>query len=673
MIAKIALPQDQSALEDWVEQTVKAGKVRRNPQSIKWWLAHWYLRGARNFTNINFQDGSLQVSYLNGEGKLQFVYEDILAQYQTKLGRLMSLNLAPVVKRKGISLDGLRKSSIAQASLDAAFPQSKVKNLQRQIGPPLTTYGTIGLGLWAEDEDSMGIEIIMPWELLPIPADVSNPTEVRGVIRRRYVPLSWVKALQISPGKKSKTYKDMDQTVLPVGQIPNEADGKFEGMSMASTTYGEGFFVKTKNQGLNSGGGNGKDKTEEPVVEFCELWTETTDGYLADYVVVAGGKLVHRASHLQYKFHMPIHIVRDIQVGGFYGRSSIDMLIPINSELENTIGNMFQSAIDFDLYGIFLEPTTLGVDTKAIRGVDGLKRLRYEPDYTMPNLAPTNIAPAKPTDFQMKVVQAGTALVDRLSNQPKELMSGSAPGRVDSSPALGLLYETSSIPLSPTAGSIAEGVAGIYRAMLGYIKNTWKSEKIVDVTHLDDALAGIKFDSGTGEISLAENALPHPDEVDIQVSSELPKSVEQQKMEMQKALELQIITPREYRIEVRKRDLGLPVGNEAEWQNYRRAMIENLVLFGDGEQAGEVIVSDNDMHIVHLEVLDAFMARPEYYAAKEQVRVKFGEHKMAHQAGLGMLPDGMDSMEEAAQAQMGELPPGMLPGMGSPAPMEGMM
>jgi hypothetical protein len=319
----------------------------------------------------------------------------------------------------------------------------------------------------------------------------------------------------------------------------------------------------------------------------------------------------------------------------------------LSIELEYTIGRVFQNIQDWDYYGIIMEPTTAGVPVDAERGADGLKRIRFEPDYTCPNLVPFNIPPANSGTLPWRGTEIGLKLFDRISNQPTELMKGGAPGRVDSSSGLGFLYEVSGVPLSPTANNIAIGVSGCYKSLLGLVKGIWGDEKLIEVSQLDDALAGIKFDSATGEMNLAENALPHPDELEVTIRSKVPESPQQQKLELMEALKAQIITPTEYRIQARKKGLSLPVGSDHEWENYRRAMLENLVLFADGKTSGQIIFSPRDLHPIHLMVLDIFMARPEFYLATPEVRDEFVKHHEAHEAGMGILPDDMEYPEGA--------------------------
>jgi hypothetical protein len=266
------------------------------------------------------------------------------------------------------------------------------------------------------------------------------------------------------------------------------------------------------------------------------------------------------------------------------------------------------------------------------------------------------------TGPQLDAVKVAVQLMDKIANQPSQMMAGDAPGRTDSGAGFSFLWETSGIPLSPTSKNIADGVSGIYRAMLRLLKDFWPDQKVVAISQLDDSLAGIVLDPQDGTLSLSKNAIPHPDEVNVSIASEVPVSKEQQKMELKEALEKQRITLEEYSFSVRKQGLDLPVGMALEWENYRRAMLENIILFGDGEKSGEVIVSPNDVHRVHLNVLMAFMARPEFFASSVKVRNAFQSHVEEHQAGLGGYPEQMPMPEEAAAMALGQ-----------PTGLEGMM
>jgi hypothetical protein len=640
MSYEILFPKDKDQKEEAISRMVQAGKDSRHVTEINWWIAHYYLQGARDFRNVNYQEGTLDITYTNSDGVLDFRYDEIVSKYQAQIGRLLQIDLTPSVSKRSIGLEDLQRASIAQIVLQSVITPAKVLQLKQEALGPLLKYGCIGLVVWQEDE-FMGVEVVMPWELVPLPANPIEIRDLRGVARCRKVPLDWIKQLGVTPSKESKVYKEMVTTSMPVGQIPLTANETF-------TTF-TGTGVGAKNTPFT--GAKKKDETQVDIVEFIETWTKTSQGYLAEYNMMAGGKLIYTKDYTDKYTPMPITIANDMQTGGFWGRSFISLQIPLNSEIEYSLGALFQNIQDLDTYGIMLMPTTLGIDTEIMKGRDGLKRIAYEPDYTAPDLRPTNIVPVNSGKLPIDLIKIGSGLSDKIANQPTELMKGDAPGRVDSQAGLGFLYEVSNTALNPTATSLAIAVVGCYEAILSIAQMTWPQSKVVEVSTLDDTLAGIKLDAQAGTISLASNAIPSPNLVNISVKAMLPKSKEQEKMEMLTALKEGIIDMFEYRTQARIRGLEIPVGNEAEWQNYRRAILENILLFGDGQKSGEVIFDEDDIHEVHLRVLQTFRSRPEYYLASVEVKENFKKHYLNHMEGIGALPDNAPYAEEAAEEE----------------------
>ena len=650
-------PKDKAQREESVAKMVSQGKSLRNPHSIRWWIANLYLQGLREFTNRDYENGTVSVGYLNSDGVMKFRNDEIVAKYMSQLGRLLAIDLAPKVKKKGISLDGVRKSSVAQVVLDSAMSRDKIDEMKMGLCPALLMYGTVGVGLWVEGPESQGIEVIMPWELLPIPVDIAGPTGQRGLMRIRPVPVEWLKGLAITPSGKSKTYKGIEDTKIPVGNMPSGFDGEANGV-LTTTDGGGGFFIRTSDESYSGTVGSKRKRKDElnvPITLLVETWTETSEGYLADYGVYAGitkFKELYTHDHTAMKYPMPIRVIRDIPVGSFWGRSYVDLLIPINNEIEFALSSIFEAVADFDLYGLQLWPTTLGTPTEAERGQDGIKRLRYEPDYTCPDIKPSTVEPAKMTSPMIQAVTLATNLMDRVANQPQSLMSGEGPGRVDSASGLGLLYETSGIPLSPTAKHISAGIGGCYRALLRILKDQWTDQKVVSITSLDDSLAGIVVNAANGSMELSQNTIPYPDEVEITVASELPTSSAQLKAELKEALTAQRINIDEYNQAIRKQALDLPAGDELGWQSYRRAVMENIILFGDGKKPGQIKVSQYDVARVHETVLLTFMARPEYYLAETVVREAFEAHLTEHRESMGTYPDQLPYSEDSAEGML---------------------
>jgi hypothetical protein len=655
----ISIPKNKLQAEKTINYILDEGKARRAPQAIRWWTARWYMRGVRNFQNLNYQAGTLQVSYMNDSGVLNFKYEDIVSKYQAQLGRLMQLNLTPVVTKEGISLDGMRKASIGQVVLDSVFPKPKVDKIQAATCNKLLNYGTVALIPWWVGEDSIGIDVVPPWEILPIPIEVDSNQECRGILRRKVVPMKWIEDLAKTPASKSDVYKDMVSWEVPAGFIPLESRDRFQGSVVVGTSISASSATAARMESQAGGSRKltsaKKDKTQIKVVEASEIWTMTEDNYWDEYILHVGGKILYRTSYAGEKRQFPPQIVTDVDIGNFWGKSFVDMLMPLNCEMEAALARQFQNVKDWDLFGVIYEPTTSGITDRAIRGSDGLKRVKYEPDPLSPEAKPYNLRMNATGLLPAKIVEAGMAAQDKIANQPNELMGGGAPGRVDSASGLGFLFETSNVPLTPTAKGISQAFSACYRVVLDITRRMWGNEKVLDITHLDDSIAGISFNQQSGQIQLTDNAIPHPDEVIVNVASAVPRSKEQQKLELKDSLQSGIITPTEYRITARKEGLDLPVGAEVEWQNYRRATLENIMLFNDGQTPGaDVMYSDNDMHPIHLMKLDEFMAKPEYWLATPEVRNKF-KHRQLHLSGMGQLPDESPYAEEAAEEAVGSI------------------
>jgi len=179
---------------------------------------------------------------------------------------------------------------------------------------------------------------------------------------------------------------------------------------------------------------------------------------------------------------------------------------------------------------------------------------------------------------------------------------------------------------------------------------------------VDDALAGAVLDPKTGNMRLTTNVIPSPSEVEITIKDEMPRPRNQQIEELMSAFGAGILQLEDVQIEARLRDLDFPVGGKAVWNSYRKAMFHNLVLFNDGRTPGEVVgapASDNPK--VHLSVITAFMAGPEFELAEDPVREAFEERKSFYENMLGGYPEGLPYPED--------LPTGQGPG----PPMPGMM
>jgi hypothetical protein len=679
-MAKSIFPGKNDDAESTYQNLVSRGKEHRAAYRAKWNHTYAYLKGMRNFKSINFKDGTVKASYVDGSGHLRFVYGQVLTNFICQYGRLLGMDLTPRVTRKSESLEGQRRAAIAQSTLADLFPAASLDLLKRDIIPPLLCYGNLGLSLWQDkrDKHAMAIQTIVPWEVLPIPTSVAVASEARGMIVRR----KWsIEDVREQFGKSDEARRGVLANVATQSVARGDMPASITDDGSAGSTDMDAFFSQNFNYSTAGGStkkGSDKGQTDQMAVAWLGLvylWDEQR--YLTEQLIFvegqAGSKLLARVPFEDTRNCSTVTMIRDIDTGGYFAESWIANQIPLNQEIEACTAKAFQNQQDLNIYGTTLIPTTYGLTRQALLPArDGVKIQPYEMDGMTP--ARENVVQLQPFNtglLPVRTVDMGVGLMDKMAAQPAAMSRGDAPGRIDSASALGVLLEASNVPISPVAASIAGGVVDMYRAALCKALHDFDMTDTIAITMLTDALAGVVYDPKTGTISVGQNAIPHPEEVAITVNSMLPTSRQQQILELKDELTRLNITPRQYRIKSRLMGLELPVCNEVEWENYKKARLENVLLFHDGqtvpegteEEVGVLFSADADMHDVHIMVHSELVATTQFAMAKPPVRTRVLNHLLLHKDSSGALPEGMPPMEEAAmenlQPGMGQMQPEM--------------
>jgi len=672
-------------LIDATNMLEEQAKKYRRPLRVGWRYDLWWLRGIRKF-RVMWSTGEVGVTYQNDRGELQIRYEDVLVKRQRELGRLMQIDVRPAVKPKGTGLDALRKSSIAQVILDYLESQLNGEEIKGALIQNLVDFGTGGLGVWVQDSVHLGasptIEVIPPWELLFIPTEPSSSNDINGVVRDRWVSFDWlksIKSLRLADGADGEAQM-MIRTLGPGGRLPGDAD--------PTHTNTVGATAGTHKETQQAAANDNKQKTYTKWAYLREYWIQGEYDRVARYIVKVGDWIALDVEFPQAGDTecpvMPVSIARYYDTGA-YGRSFVSPLVPINRQQEKMVGNLFQNIIDLDLYGLKLLPTTAGIKRDALKNWGRLRYLFVEPDWNAPgrvtvdSLTPTNMG-----DFPAKIIEMSHGMMDRLSRE-SDLWSGNAPGRVDNSKTIGILYETSSIPMVPVTSSISNAYARVYKAMLQEAAKMLKSPEAsntIKLLTLDDAIAGVVIDPATGQMRLDDsNPIPSPSEVTLDVRERLPKFKEKDRQELQEqymamgpkgSMDMNFV---DYLVEMLRRGIDIPAGNRGKVENIRTAWLENLILFGDGITPGTILQNEEyDDHMIHLQILTDFMARPEWRLASDAVRAKFLIHKQFHMMALGSWPATVPNPENLAMMdpnlQMGlEQGASAGPPMGTPPPM----
>jgi hypothetical protein len=668
-MAMLPLPKDKKKLSTICRMIVRQGLNLRNIERIEWLLNYYYLRGVRKFDMLDFRSGRVVAQFRNEYGKLTYRYEQCTRRYQDEVGRRLQVDVRPTVSREGLStLDGLRKASMAQITLNTQVKDIDLEQVKRELVHHQVLYGTTGLACWGQesarfDRTQALLEVVPPWQLIPIPADPASESDLVGMCRHRVVSYDWIKEKQGLSFPKDKKYMETRKEVL--GKNPSDSD-------MSDEVAGGGPLQASPNDFKRSDDVQETD-LEYEVGDLDEIWLWAEDRQtLSRYIVMFGGWVVKDVDYTAEGFEqeppvMPIHRIVDIDTGRFYGKSTFSLMRPTNMEVEYLMRNLYENAQDLDLFGFTMVPSTQGINVRQFKASGKPRVIAFDPDLAVPNVKAYNIAPANPGDWPGQVAGLGMQVINDMAGQ-SEVMRGEAPGRVDSAVGLAQLQEAASMPLSAPMGSLAAAFTGCYKAMLGMARSTWPKRSLARLTLMDDNIAGIVVNPQTGEIDLDNNDIPLPWEVEISIRSQKPISKAERQMQITQLLQLGVIDPRTFRRVVRVEGLDLPVGNEAEWQNWRKAILYNVILFGDGEKPGQITVSSEmDLPEVQLDAIQAFMARPEFALASKEVKDAFEERKSMILNMAGQYPQQMPYPEDAAleQQQMMQGGGGMagLPGM----------
>jgi hypothetical protein len=692
-MSNLILPTSQDNLIDALDQMLQQSATARIPHAIEWYIAYHYLRGCRYFEDVDYRSGNVTAFYSDAFGDIPFRYEDILIRFQTEVGRLTRLDTMPAVSHEGFGLDYTRKAAVAHVVLDTLLRGQPMDAITLEVAQLMALYGTVGGTNWVVQEPGGGdeqedvpqltsnihvISVIPPWELLPIPAEPTTSSEVQGICRERWVAYDWLKSLTAGGAPLSLPGKDAVDLQMrwgspgstgssssPIGDLPSPPP-------MPTNL--------TPSQGGDITGERDGHRTETAYVKLRETWVRSDSGRLARYIVTAGKRLLFNRDFekeatggvTKRKYYgklpvMPITTANYTGGLGFFGRSFVSPLVSVNAEIEHMLFSLFRNIQDMDQFGYLFYPETWNIPRDAIeQAKPNRKVFAYSPDPANPNVGIHQMAPATTGELPARIAQMGIGLIDRLSQQPMDLMAGNTPGRLESGKSLEILYQSSTVPLGGPAISMAEYFSAIYRSILWNTKK-WKALQVNMMSLLDDAVIGIKLDLAGGKLSLTENSIPDPMEVKVSIKSKEPIDKQARKGELMEMLKSGIITAREVRLINRRENLGMPTGNDVEWQNYLRAVLNNILLFNDGETPGTAFRSDYDIPSVHEYVILRMMAAPAFALAKPAVQAKFRDRLLELRALRGTLPNQAPYPEEAAaeaDALFAQNGPGATAGLG---------
>jgi hypothetical protein len=480
--------------------------------------------------------------------------------------------------------------------------------------------------------------------------------------------LSWLK--KQAGLKVGNDHEKLRVTSLPFGITPNKY-GILEDTTPGAALSSQ-FTVQDREQDASQVSSNKtRDSHLEDWVDLEEVWMYGPRETVSEYVVKVGEVIAkHDTYYADGNFDVVpgIGIARHTPTGRFYGRSWVGPLIGMNDQIEKMLARQFQIVSDMDEYGILVVPTTSGITTFELEKRERRKVLRAEPDPLNPQYQPYKIDPASSGDFPGKLANLGVQLQDKWSGQG-EIFQGGAPGRVDSASGLGFLFETGNVSLIPTSNEMADAYQVVYRSMLQEARREAKKDDVrpFSLPVIDDRMLGVVIGE-QGQITLESNPIPHPHEVLIDIADRAPVSKQHSREEAIRLLELGLMDPTQFKILNFRENMGFPIVDRAEWEAWRKAVYQKILLFNDGKTPNPHVPLnvEADVPEISLAVCMQLMASIEFMLASDKIRAAFEEWKRGLEMMLGKYPEQLPSPDQ--MMMMGEAKP---PGGSPPIPTPG--
>ena len=341
--------------------------------------------------------------------------------------------------------------------------------------------------------------------------------------------------------------------------------------------------------------------------------------------------------------------------------------------MERLMKSLFNNVRDLDRYGVLVMPQGQFNDRAMLRDVgQGLRVLPFEPDPVVESFRPFSISPHNAGDIPGKTASFAKDLLDKM-NPVQDLIREK--GRVDSAVGLSFLDEQINKAMSNPSRGIEQAFSTCYKSILaGAVRALMDNPIDISVNDLNLEMAGAIIDAEKSTVRFqGTNPLPSLQNLSISIKEMSPKSMVARKQEAMEMLGSGLTDPDAFKILTLKEGLDFALWMDEEKAAYDMIVRNCLVLFGDGQSPGQIIVTPHTAKPeFQLRVLVAFMSGPIMSIASTEVQNQFINFKQFLLESTGvMMPEGMPSPMEAAMMQ--QPMEGMGQGGSLPFPQQGMM
>jgi hypothetical protein len=668
-MARLELPKkskDTRDLVDAIDMEMAQADQEAMVNVVSWKILDAYLNGARRFKIIDRLSGNLSIALENAKGELSFRYEEVVSQYLTEVGRYLKMDVFPAAGMVGEGLGAMRDAAIAHAVLGGLGSKLPLDLVKRRTIIPFLKYGTVGLvhsETGREDHPDM-YDIVHPRQLRGLPAWVDGLENLYAIARTRWVPLEWVRkrlldvydiTAKFDPVSEGKA-EEVQWGTTPPGITTMDLQGSSAGGKVASVQMKDlvGMNISSRDQVRGSKKMKERDgRFYVPLEEICVL--DDTGEDLARYIMKIGDYVPVDLDFEEAgeRTILPLHIARHTDTGRFFARGFLARLVPFNNEVEKLLASLFKNMAELDMFGTLMVPGSSGIDFKRWRTGPRPRIEKWEPDPTAPTLHPIQVHPHNTGPLPAKIADFATQKQQAMANQGPYYM-GETSGRVDSAAGLGFLFNTGNISMGLPANGLADAFAGVHSRMLQAARDRTGAEDMVELAVLDDAIAGVIIDPDSGQISLAQNPIPQPWKVKVDIKDRTPRDRDIRKQELLMLYERGLVDPTRFWITALEENLDFPGAPKEIWETWRKAIWQIILLFQDGKTPGSLVIGEHTQDPdIQLMPLQKFMNRIEFSLATPEVKEEFEKWKLSLENLAGRsYPSDMAPPEDLAAQEL---------------------
>jgi len=616
--------------------------VRRNCNRLDPYLTMWrlntmmatyYAAGYRVFDQINPHTGHIVARFTEteddkhmhplGEGQL-------LYQVQQIMGFLGSMDTTPVATASIKTLDSIRQQGAANAILGSTYRPQSLEQVNTELDYNFAYLGFGCLAVSVEDHPSLGmyneLEVVHPFEVLPLPFLRIGQTNPLGVTRRRLITReSLVEVYDKRTVKRLEDDKSHAMHDLEAGDPMDFLD--LSGTSLAN--FGQVYSM----------GSGAPFDNKVRVFEVAETWTYGPLNTVDRMLVTCGDVPLEDRDLSQTESYCPLVYRRCYENGTFWGAGHFTMAFGATRRAELLRKAVFRTLLNQESWPVLLLPHGTVNDRTALGKFSGskLRYLKYTTDMALDRPpSPMAIQPLGANASTVQIAQFLEATAQTVNPVPDLAQDK---GRIDSAAAIQFLDQEQKRPITALLNRKRQllGEAARVSAQRA-VDLLMQDPRMIAVPKLSLDLIGTVIDPETKKIGFEDNPLPNIGRLTFTIMEGQPSGGLGAKLESMQLVGSGMQSPDQFKLFCVKNDIDLAMDLGDVRQAYDNAVENILFLYNDGMQPQQVLINTNSLRAdIELMVLDPFLASREFLQSSTDVQGALLAYQNILRSQLGNL------------------------------------